>query len=421
MSTSNFKLGEIAEFTNGGAWNQSAYTPQGIPVVRVSDIHNYTVDLADCKYLDPCLIEQYSKHELREGDLVICTVGSHPTQPNSVVGRPGIMPKSCNGALLNQNAVCIRPSTLKLDKEWLSFFARSQYMKDYIIAHARGSASQVRVSIGALKDMPVPLPRLEDQITVASTLKKYDKLIENNNRRIAILEEIAQSLYREWFVKFRFPGHEQCQMVDSPLGMIPDGWSCSSIGEWYSVKSGFAFKSKQMQDEESDFGIIKIKNINESGLDVTNIQHISSEHINDKAKTFLLREADTLIAMTGAQVGKVSFVPKAEKPLLQNQRVGRFTAQEEGLGFGFLWQLINSSYFQTEVVNRAQGAAQPNISAKDLEGIACLLPIKDLVQRFESFADPLGKQIRILQSKNLVLKKQRDLLLPILISGQIEL
>jgi type I restriction enzyme S subunit len=130
------KLGDIAEFINGGAWSQTEYADSGIPVVRVSDIHDCAVSLSGCKYLPQSVCAKYAKHELREGDLVICTIGSHPTQPNSVVGRPGIMSKSCEGAFLNQNAVCIRPLDKSLDKRWLGYFARSQVMKDYIIAHS---------------------------------------------------------------------------------------------------------------------------------------------------------------------------------------------------------------------------------------------------------------------------------------------
>lgn len=218
------KLGDIAEFINGGAWSQTEYADSGIPVVRVSDIHDCAVSLSGCKYLPQSVCAKYAKHELREGDLVICTIGSHPTQPNSVVGRPGIMSKSCEGAFLNQNAVCIRPLDKSLDKRWLGYFARSQVMKDYIIAHARGSANQVRVAISALKDMDVFLPPIEEQKKVSDVLSDYDGLIENNARRIKILEEMARAIYREWFVKFRFPGHGKIKMTDSPLGPIPEGW-----------------------------------------------------------------------------------------------------------------------------------------------------------------------------------------------------
>jgi type I restriction enzyme S subunit len=409
MQMTEFKLGEIAEFINGGAWNQSAYSETGIPVVRVSDIHNHTADLNDCKYLHPDLFEQFSKHELIEGDLVICTVGSHPTQPNSVVGRPGIMPKTCHGALLNQNAVCIRPSTPRLDKEWLSFFARSQYVKDHIISHARGSASQVRVAIGALKDMTVLLPSLDKQKAVASTLKNYDNLIENNNRRIAILEEMAQSLYREWFVKFRFPGHEQCQMVDSPLGMIPEGWVSSSLGELVHFKRN-SVKKGQLENPTPYMGL---------------------EHF--PRKSFALSEWDvkTDIGSSKLAFEKGDILFGKIRPYFH--KVG--VAQTNGLCSSdtFVLSAIDAKYsnliamvtfsesFVAQAVQTSQGTKMPRANWDVLSEYYVALAPDVLLSRFNCIVGPAIEQVRVLGSKNRNLIKQRDLLLPKLISGQIDL
>jgi type I restriction enzyme S subunit len=110
------KLDDVAEFTNGGAWNQTEYVQSGIPVVRVSDILDRTISLDACKYLPLESLEKYKKHILFEGDLIIATVGSHPTQPASVVGKAAIIPSHARGSLLNQNAVRIRPKSDLLDK-----------------------------------------------------------------------------------------------------------------------------------------------------------------------------------------------------------------------------------------------------------------------------------------------------------------
>jgi type I restriction enzyme S subunit len=197
-------LEAIAEFINGGAWNQTEYSDQGVPVVRVTDIKNETVDLSDCKFLPESSLGKYARHILRTGDLVICTVGSHPTQPGSVVGRAAVMPDSANGALLNQNAVCIRSSSPEVDQGWLGYLGRSQTFHDYIISCARGSANQVRMAIGLLKEMPVEVPPLPLQRRIAGILSAYDELMENSQGRIRILESMARALYREWFVHFRF-------------------------------------------------------------------------------------------------------------------------------------------------------------------------------------------------------------------------
>ena len=159
---------------------------RGCPVVRVTDIKSETVDLSDCKFLPKSSLGKYARHVLRAGDLVICTVGSHPTQPGSVVGRAAVMPDKVHGALLNQNAVCIRTSSPDVDQGWLGYLGRSQTFHDYIISCARGSANQVRMAIGLLKEMPVEIPPLPVQRRIAGILSAYDELMENSQRRIRL-------------------------------------------------------------------------------------------------------------------------------------------------------------------------------------------------------------------------------------------
>ena len=166
-------LGDIAEFINGGAWSQREYSTEGIPLVRVTNLKDGTVDLTDCKFLPSEALAKYSKHVLRSGDLIISTVGSHPSQPGSVVGRPCIAPHKLDGALLNQNAVLIRTSTEAVDQGWLGYLGRSKPFRDYVIGCARGSANQVRMAIGLLKEMPVTVPPLDLQKRVAAIRPYY--------------------------------------------------------------------------------------------------------------------------------------------------------------------------------------------------------------------------------------------------------
>ena len=125
-----FKLDDLVEFQNGGAWTADSYTDTGIKVVRVSDIQNGTVDLSDCNYLPEKLWDKYKKHKLEKDDLVICTVGSHPTRPGSVVGRSCKVPQKASGALLNQKAVRLRPSVDFLDKLYLAYLGESHLMRN---------------------------------------------------------------------------------------------------------------------------------------------------------------------------------------------------------------------------------------------------------------------------------------------------
>lgn len=415
-----YKLGDIADFINGGAWNQSEYSDSGIPVVRVSDIHNFTADLSDCKYLPFSSHEKYVKHELREGDLVICTVGSHPTQPNSVVGRPGIMPKCCDGALLNQNAVCIRPSDEKIDKQWLGYFARSQTMKDYIIAHARGSASQVRVAIGALKDMEVSLPPLEIQQEVARVLLDYDNLIENNNRRIAILEEMAQSLYREWFVTFRFPGHENTEFIDSPLGKIPEGWEVKQLNEVVNIDRGRSYRSKELV-EEGGYPFLNLKNVaREGGFRRDGLKRYDGSFKPHQ----LAKPNDIIMAVTDMTQERAIIARPARVP---NMGIEEFVISMDlvkitvktGYEESFVYSLLCYSDFPHVVKQYANGANVLHLSPKVIETYEALIPSDSIRAHFAEAIQPIHTIQDKLERKNDNLKRQRDMLLPKLISGKI--
>ena len=268
--------------------------------------------------------------------------------------------------------------------------------------------------------MTVHIPPVFEQQKLASILNAYNSLIENNTRRIKILEEMAQRIYKEWFVDFKYPGHENDELVDSELGMIPEAWETGCVSHYYDVRSGFAFKSKDMV-ESGDYGIVKIKNIQSDGLKLDPIQYISEELIQDRAYNFELIENDLLIAMTGAQVGKVGLMPKSKDRFLLNQRVGKFFPKAEfETNNMFMYQLSKSNIFQISVVNIAQGAAQPNISGTQIGSIQFPGPPSELILRFEKLCESIKDEVLVLNFKNQKLNQTRDLLLPKLISGKID-
>ena len=210
-------LGQHIRTQKGYAFKSGWYCEEGRPIVKVSDFTDGSIDSSGLVRIPEGVADDYLKYELRPGDVVIQTVGSWPSNPKSVVGRAVRVPGDVAGALLNQNAVKVEP-TEDLDKGFLYYLLRSEQFKHYIVGTAQGAASQAAITLDSIRSFAFALPRLETQKRVAETLSAYDDLIENNARRIKILEEMAQSLYREWFVHFRFPGHEKVKLVQSPLG-----------------------------------------------------------------------------------------------------------------------------------------------------------------------------------------------------------
>ena len=400
-------LEAIAEFTNGGAWNQTEYSDHGVPVVRVTDIKNETVDLSDCKFLPKSSLGRYARHALRAGDLVICTVGSHPTQPGSVVGRSAVMPQSVHGALLNQNAVCIRSSSPDVDQGWLGYLGRSREFHDYIINRARGSANQVRMAIGLLKEMPIEVPPLAVQRRIAGILSAYDELMENSQRRIRLLEAMARALYREWFVHFRFPGHEKHPRVASPLGDIPQGWEVKPFSAIASYVNGYPFKPAQLGTEGKP--IIKIKEL-KAGI-VTDTPRNLGDEIPEK---YNIHDGDVLFSWSA---DLDTYLWMGGEGLL-NQHLFN-VVPFDGISRAFCFHALKGSMPRFRALSL--GATMHHIKRSALDQVFTLLPPAPLRKRFEVLVEPMHQQLITLTKHVENLRRTRDLLLPRLLSGQVEI
>lgn len=416
-------LEAIAEFINGGAWNQTEYSDEGVPVVRVTDIKNETVDLSDCKFLPKSSLKKYAKHLLRSGDLVICTVGSHPTQPGSVVGRPAVMPETAHGALLNQNAVCIRSSSPDVDQSWLGYLGRSRSFHDYIISCARGSANQVRMAIGLLKEMPVEVPPLPMQQRIAGILSAYDVLIENSQRRIKILESMACALYREWFVLFRFSGHEKVPRVSSPLGEIPKGWEVTTLGAQLATLESGKRPKGGIRAVEDGVPSIGAENINGIGRhDFASEKYVSRNFFQDMRKG-VVRDRDVAIYKDGAYIGKSSYFrdgfPHAECCVNEHVFLLRSFGTRLTQNTLYLWLQDPDTVHAIRATNA--NAAQPGINQQSVGGLELIVPDEKMAARFDSIVEPFLAEIINMAKRIQNLRRTRDLILPRLLSGQIRL
>ncbi len=296
---------------------------------------------------------------------------------------------------------------------YIYYFLKTLRLEKYDVG-----ASNPTLNRNHVHKLNVSIPCVKTQQKIASILSAFDDLIENNNRRIAILEEMARLIYREWFVHYRYPGHEKDRLVDSgtELGVVPEGWDVKELGELFKVKSGYAFKSKNLSDK-GKYGIVKIKNVTDNGVDVDNVDFHEGP-IPDRGEKFILCNGDILLTMTG-YIGRVARMPKTEKTYYVNQRVGKLFSEDQSVLFHFIYELLRSEEYQSKMNNLAYGAAQPNISSKNLHGMEIPKPSSNVIEKFNQFVEPIYNEVDLLLQKNRKLKKTRDLLLPKLISNKI--
>lgn len=270
---------------------------------------------------------------------------------------------------------------------------------------SKSSFSSIRIPV--IKDKRV-------QHRIASILSTYDTLIENNTKRIRLLEKMAENLYKEWFVRFRFPGHEKVEMENG----LSKGWSIIKIKELSNVKSGFAFKSEWFTD--AGCRVAKIKDIGGVLMDTSDLSYVSEDNCK-KAEKFILREGDLTIALTGATIGKISIVPKHRGLIYTNQRLGKFFNGDNPIeNLPFLYCLFAQDIMVQDIMNLANSSsAQPNISPEQIGNIK-FKGNMDLIKRYNEVAKGFFQEILSLHEMNQNLARQRDLLLPRLMSGKLE-
>lgn len=290
------------------------------------------------------------------------------------------------------------------------------FLKSIDLTNLNVGSAVPSLSTEVLNKIEVSLPPLPTQKRIASILSAYDDLIENNLKRIKLLEETAQNIYKEWFVNFRFPNYENTP-ISQETG-LPEGWKKGKVSDLCEVKSGYAFKSKDWESHGNP--VVKIKNISNNTVDINDCDYVNAE-VAKTAEKYELFEGDVLIAMTGATVGKVGLVPKIDKRIYLNQRVGLFRPFSEKQNNVYLiFSFFISENAQKQILNFAGGAAQPNISSTQISEVELYIGSDEILKMFENKINPIMHQIQILYNQNQKLKEARDILLPRLMNRTIE-
>lgn len=339
----------------------------------------------------------------KNGDIVIACAGQGKTR-----GQVSTIKRDM---YINQSVIAIRGDSKNADTDFIYYNLLLRYDELRYLSDA--SSTRGSITTEMLKKLKIILPDLPTQQRIADILSAYDDLIENNNKRIALLQKAAQELYKEWFVRFRFPGHENTKFVNG----LPEGWEVKRIKDIATVKSGYAFKSEWWQND--GVPVVKIKDIQNNTIDMSDFSYVSEE-IANKAKHFFVTAGDLLIAMTGATIGKIALVPKSDK-MTVNQRVGKFFLGKEPIKrVPFLFCLFLQNSIQEQIITIANSnAAQPNISPFDIEKLKIFYNT-EIIARFNDVLTPSFQKIINLRAQNQNLAKQRDLLLPRLMSGKLE-
>jgi type I restriction enzyme S subunit len=244
-----------------------------------------------------------------------------------------------------------------------------------------------RLQTDRLQNFPLHLPPLPLQRKITAILSAYDDLIENNRRRIEILEEMARSLYREWFVNFRFPGHEQVKMVDSELGLIPEGWEVKPLSEVCErINYGYTAKAKA---EPIGLNFLRITDIVPHLINWDSVPYCE---ISDKdIQKFRLEEGDIVIARTGATVGYAKRLNKRHPNSVFASYLVRLRINEQSNSH-YIGVIVESDTYKDLIKANMSGVAQPQANAKVLTSFPVILPAKKLQDCFKDIVSDFFDQ-----------------------------
>ena len=411
MKTTNgwprVKLGEHIELLTGYPFKSSGFNsnPEDIALVKGENVAQGRIEWEISKRWPAADLPQLEQYRLCTGDVVLAM-----DRPWIEAGLKFAWIKPHDPiALLVQRVSRLRGKAT-LDQTFLRCVIGSPAFTNYIKPIVTG-VNVPHISPQQIRDFCFCLPPVDVQRQIADILSAYDDLIENNTRRIQILEQQAQALYCEWFINYRFPGHAKVKLVDSPLGKIPQGWAVERLDAVTSVNAS----SIRRGSEPAGILYVDIASVTTGRLERVEqmsfadapgrarriVQHgdtiWSCVRPNRRSFTLILDPADNLIVSTGFAVLTPTKVP-----------------------FSFLHQAVTTDDFVSYLTNSATGAAYPAVAAKDFEAAKLVLPSETLLRLFHEHAEPLMTLKENLMRKNLRLRRTRDLLLPRLLSGDLD-
>ena len=361
---------------------------------------NGHIDLSDIKYISEEDLPKWTKRVVpQEGDIVFSY--------EATLNLYAIIPEGFHGCLGRRMAL-IRVDEKKASNRFLFYYFFSKEWRTTVAENTIVGSTVDRIPIAKFPEFPITLPPLIVQQKIASILSAYDNLIENNNKRIKILEQMAENLYKEWFVRFRFPGHETTPIENG----IPKGWDEKRLSDLIDVdpllpiKKGIQVKSIPMEALSTDSMIV-----DENCIQL--VDNPSGSHSQN---------GDTLVARITPclENGKTGFVQCLDDGETATGSTEFIVLRSKELSPYYVYCFARSLYFRQTAILSMNGAdGRQRVNIPKIKSMKLANPSNEIVKKFDSIVKPIFEEIYLLTKQNKNNIKQRDLLLPRLMNGKL--
>jgi type I restriction enzyme S subunit len=398
------KIGSGSTPTGGS----EAYKSAGTSLIRSMNVYDFVFQYKGLAFIDDDQAHKLRGVIVQENDILLNITGAS-------VARCCMVPSDILPARVNQHVSIIRIDCSKANPKYILFYINSPSYKNYLLGLSASGATREALTKNVIENLKIPLPKIEVQNKISSILSSYDELIENNKQRIKLLEEMAEEIYKEWFVRLRFPGYKETKLVDG----LPEGWEITLLKNHITIFRGKSYSSEELRENEG-LPMLNLKNINRNG----GFRRDGLKYFEGKySENNVAHLGDIILAVTDMTqnrelVGRVARVPDINIPkfIISMDLV---KIESTSLPTNFLYSFFRYSGIGLKLAEFANGANVLHLTPSLINLEKIIVPTLKLVLEFEKIINPFLEEIDILENKNQLLQQTRDLLLPRLISGKL--
>lgn len=386
----------------GSALGRKDYTDTGVPVIRGAQLSaTRSFSHEDLVFVTESKADSHPRNLAHPGDLIVTQRGT--------LGQVGLIPRDAPYPryLLSQSQMKITVDRALADAKFVFYALRAPNATTRLTDHAL-VAGVPHINLGILRNFQLDLPPVKVQQRVARLLAAFDDLIEINERRIELLEDLARSLYREWFVQLRFPGHGTMEPSDA----APAGWTLHRLTDVAGVNEITA----KVEDLPDPLRYIDIASVKPRRIE--DVKTMSASAAPGRARR-RLRDGDIVWAMVRPNRRSHALVHDPPKDVIAS--TGFAVLSPRNVPAAFLFELVSRPEFADYLMGRATGAAYPAVRPDDFESAPVLIPPADVLSRFGDIADPALRLASRLVDANHALARTRDLILPRLVTGKLDI
>lgn len=404
MSWERVELGNISKGIQTGPFgsqlHQYDYSEKGTPVVMPKDLVGGKISEQSIARVEKEHVERLRRHIIQKNDILYSRRGD--------VGRCAFATENEKGWLCGTGCLRVTIDETKANAKFIFYQLQQSSVIGWVEKHAVG-ATMLNLNTTILSSVPLVLPSIKVQNTIADILSAYDDLIENNQKQIKLLEEAAQRLYKEWFVDLRFPGYENTKIVDG----VPEGWEPCILDDVIE------FDPKVRLDKDRVKHFVPMSALSTSSM-VMDMNEISETTSNSGSK---FQNGDTLLARITPclENGKTAFVHGLEFAEGAVGSTEYIVMRSKKLNPYMVYLISRTNGFRQSAINSMSGSdGRQRVKADRIKALAYLLPPAKLVLDFEQVASPMFEMVFKLNKQIFVATQARDRLLPKLMSGELE-